>query len=105
MKLIGKSLHPNKALEIYNGIEDKLTKVHPPVCNPVLGCLIKSGKFQNSFDMFRRMKQDGLVQDVVTYSMLLSGCAKFQDGYTKATKLVQELKNNELKMDSVIYEI
>nr|GFC12380.1 hypothetical protein [Tanacetum cinerariifolium] len=85
MKLMGKSLHPNKALEIYNGIEDKLTK--------------------NSFDMFRRMKQDGLVPDVVTYSMLLSGCAKVQDGYTKATELVQELKNNELKMNSVIYEI
>ncbi|PWA77792.1 pentatricopeptide repeat (PPR) superfamily protein [Artemisia annua] len=103
MKLMGKSLHPNKALEIYNGIEDKLVKVHPSVCNSVLGCLIKSGKFENSFDMFRRMKQDGLVPDVVTYSTLLSGCAKVQDGYTKATELVQELKNNELKMDSVIY--
>lgn len=68
LKLMGKSLHPNKALEIYNGIEDKLTKVHPSVCNSILGCLIKSGKFENSFDMFRRMKQDGLVPDVVTYS-------------------------------------
>nr|GEY69353.1 pentatricopeptide repeat-containing protein At1g10910, chloroplastic [Tanacetum cinerariifolium] len=71
MKLMGKSLHPNKALEIYNGIEDKLTKVHPSVCNSVLGCLIKSGKLKNNFDMFRRMKQDGLVPDVVTYSTVV----------------------------------
>lgn len=68
MKLMGKSLNPNKALEIYKGIEDKLTRVNPSVCNSVLGCLIKSGKLENSFQLFHQMKQDGLVPDVITYS-------------------------------------
>ncbi|XP_076926285.1 pentatricopeptide repeat-containing protein At1g10910, chloroplastic-like isoform X1 [Bidens hawaiensis] len=103
IKLMGKSLHPNKALEIYNGIEDRLIRVNPSVCNSVLGCLIKNGKLEKSFELFRKMIHDGLVPDVVTYSTLLSGCAKLQDGYTKATELVQELKDNGLQMDSVIY--
>ncbi|KAI3774505.1 hypothetical protein L1987_49063 [Smallanthus sonchifolius] len=63
IKLMGKKLHPNKALEIYNGIKDSLIRVNPSVCNSVL----------------------------------------VQDGYTKATELVQELKYNGLQMDSVIY--
>ncbi|KAL7599776.1 hypothetical protein Lser_V15G24278 [Lactuca serriola] len=103
MKLMGKSLHPNKALEIYKGIEDKLTRVNPSVCNSVLGCLIKSGKLENSFQLFHQMKQDGLVPDVITYSTLLAGCAKVQDGYKKAIDLVQELKYKGLQMDNVIY--
>ncbi|XP_076939266.1 pentatricopeptide repeat-containing protein At1g10910, chloroplastic-like, partial [Bidens hawaiensis] len=103
IKLMGKSLHSNKALEIYNGIEDRLIRVNPSVCNSVLGCLIKNGKLEKSFELFRKMIHDGLVPDVVTYSTLLSGCAKLQDGYTKATELVQELKDNGLQMDSVIY--
>lgn len=68
IKLMGKSLHPNKALEIYNGIEDRLIRVNPSVCNSVLGCLTKYGKIEKSFELFRHMKQDGLVPDVVTYS-------------------------------------
>ncbi|XP_076887690.1 pentatricopeptide repeat-containing protein At1g10910, chloroplastic-like [Bidens hawaiensis] len=103
IKLMGKSLNHNKALEIYNGIEDRLIRVNPSVCNSVLGCLIKNGKLEKSFELFRQMKHDGLVPDVVTYSTLLSGCAKLQDGYTKATELVQELKDKGLQMDSVIY--
>ncbi|KAK1417658.1 hypothetical protein QVD17_26790 [Tagetes erecta] len=103
IKLMGKSLHPIKALEIYNGIEDRLIRVNPSVCNSVLGCLTKNGKIEKSFELFRHMKHDGLMPDVVTYSTLLSGCAKVQDGYTKAIQLVQELNYNGLQMDSVIY--
>ncbi|KAI3715714.1 hypothetical protein L6452_22700 [Arctium lappa] len=103
VKLMGKSLHPNKALEIYNGIEDNLTRVNPSVCNSVLGCLTKNGKLDSSLELFRHMKRDGLVPDVITYSTLLSGCAKVQDGYKKAIELVQELKHKGLQMDSVIY--
>ncbi|MFS7979044.1 putative tetratricopeptide-like helical domain superfamily [Helianthus anomalus] len=103
VKLMGNNLHPNKALEIYNGIEDRLIKVNPSVCNSVLGCLNRNGKIEKSFELFRHMKHDGLVPDVVTYSTLLSGCAKVQEGYTKATELVQELKHKGLQMDSVIY--
>lgn len=103
IKLMGKSLHPNKALEIYNSIEDKLIRVNPSVCNSVLGCLTKNGRLENSFEIFHHMKQDGLVPDVVTYSTLLAGCAKVQDGYKKAIELVNELKYKGLEMDSVIY--
>nr|XP_043625967.1 pentatricopeptide repeat-containing protein At1g10910, chloroplastic [Erigeron canadensis] len=103
IKLMGKSLNPNKALEIYNGIEDTLTRVNPSVCNSVLGCLTKSGKLEKSLELFRLMKQDGLIPDVVTYSTLLAGCAKVQNGYTKAIELVKELKDKGLQMDSVIY--
>ncbi|KAL4588470.1 hypothetical protein LXL04_001361 [Taraxacum kok-saghyz] len=103
IKLMGKSLNPNKALEIYKGIEDNSTRVNPSVCNSVLGCLTKSNKLENSLELFRQMKQDGLVPDVITYSTLLAGCAKVQDGYKKAIDLVQELKYKGLKMDSVIY--
>ncbi|XP_071691569.1 pentatricopeptide repeat-containing protein At1g10910, chloroplastic-like isoform X2 [Rutidosis leptorrhynchoides] len=103
IKHMGRSLHPNKAMEIYDGIEDKLIKVNPSVCNSVLGCLIKGGKIEKSFELFRLMKRDGLVPDVVTYSTLLAGCAKVEDGYSKAIELVQELKYKGLVMDSVIY--
>ncbi|KAJ9538047.1 hypothetical protein OSB04_030780 [Centaurea solstitialis] len=103
MKLMGKSLHPNKALEIYNGIEDNLTRLNPSVCNSVLACLTKNGKLESSLELFRHMKRDGLVPDVITYSTLLSGCAKVQDGYKKAMELVQELNNKGLQMDGVIY--
>ncbi|KAL8234558.1 hypothetical protein R6Q59_020658 [Mikania micrantha] len=103
IKLMGKNLHPNKALELYNSIEDRFIRVNPSVCNSILGCLTKNGKLEKSFELFRLMKQDGLVPDVVTYSTLLSGCTKVKDGYTKATELVQELKHKGLQMDSVIY--
>ncbi|KAJ0914270.1 putative tetratricopeptide-like helical domain superfamily [Helianthus annuus] len=67
---MGKNLHPKKALEIYNGIEDRLNKVNPSVCNSVLGCLNRNDKIKKSFELFRHMKHDGLVPDVVTYSMV-----------------------------------
>ncbi|KAK9070998.1 hypothetical protein SSX86_009566 [Deinandra increscens subsp. villosa] len=103
IKLMGKNLHPNKALDIYNGIKNSSIRVNPSVCSSVLGCLTKNGKPEKSFELFRLMKQDGLVPNAVTYSTLLSGCAKVQDGYTKAMELVEELKNKGLPMDGVIY--
>ncbi|KAM0040928.1 putative tetratricopeptide-like helical domain superfamily [Helianthus debilis subsp. tardiflorus] len=97
--LMGKNLHPKKALEIYNGIEDRLIKVNPSVCNSVLGCLNRNDKIEKIFELFRHMKHDGLMLLLI----LISGCAKIQDGYTKATELVQELKHKGFPMDSVIY--
>ncbi|XP_050256741.1 pentatricopeptide repeat-containing protein At1g10910, chloroplastic isoform X2 [Quercus robur] len=50
-----------------------------------------------------KMKQDGLMPDVVTYSTLLAGCIKVKHGYSKALELVRELQHSGLHMDSVIY--
>lgn len=103
IKLMGKSLNPVKALEIYNSIKDELTRNNVSICNSVLSCLVRNGKFESSIKVFRQMKQDGLVPDIVTYSALLTGCAKVNDGYTKALELVQEMKYNGVHMDNVLY--
>ncbi|KAK6945602.1 Pentacotripeptide-repeat region of PRORP [Dillenia turbinata] len=103
IKFMGKSLNPLKAVEIYDSIQDELTRSNVSVCNSVLGCLIKIGKFQSSIKLFHQMKKDGLRPDVVTYSTLLSGCIKLKDGYSKALELVQELQYEGLYMDAVIY--
>ncbi|KAK9286350.1 hypothetical protein L1049_014744 [Liquidambar formosana] len=103
IKFIGKSLNPVKALEIYNGIEDESTKYNVSICNSVLSCLVRNGKFESSIKLFHQMKQDGLRPDVVTYSTLIAGCIKVKHGYSKALELVQELQQNGLHMDSVIY--
>nr|POE88981.1 pentatricopeptide repeat-containing protein, chloroplastic [Quercus suber] len=62
-----------------------------------------NGKFDSSIKMLHQMKQDGLMPDIVTYSMLLAGCIKVKHGYSKALELVRELQHNGLHMDSVIY--
>ncbi|GMQ01823.1 hypothetical protein CsSME_00048316 [Camellia sinensis var. sinensis] len=68
IKFMGKGLNPVKVLEIYNNIEDEPTRNNVSVCNSVLSCLIRNGKFESSIRLFRQMKQDGLRPDVVTYS-------------------------------------
>ncbi|GMQ01821.1 hypothetical protein CsSME_00048316 [Camellia sinensis var. sinensis] len=103
IKFMGKGLNPVKVLEIYNNIEDEPTRNNVSVCNSVLSCLIRNGKFESSIRLFRQMKQDGLRPDVVTYSTLLAGCIKVKNGYSKAIELLQELKSNRLHVDSVIY--
>ncbi|KAK1305196.1 Pentatricopeptide repeat-containing protein [Acorus calamus] len=103
IKYMGKSLNPMKALEVYNGIQDDSIRRNVSVCNSILGCMIKNGKFESSIKLFDQMKKDGLTPDVVTYSTLLSGCIKVKDGFTKATRLIRELESNGLEMDSVIY--
>ncbi|CAL5358425.1 unnamed protein product [Camellia sinensis] len=100
IKFMGKGLNPVKVLEIYNNIEDEPTRNNVSVCNSVLSCLIRNGKFESSIRLFRQMKQDGLRPDVVTYS---TGCIKVKNGYSKAIELLQELKSNRLHVDSVIY--
>ncbi|KAK2966652.1 hypothetical protein RJ640_002350 [Escallonia rubra] len=103
IKLMGKSLTPVMALDIYNGIKDESTRNNVSVCNSVLSCLVRNSKFESCMKLFRQMKQDGLKPDIVTYSTLLAGCAKVKDGYSKALELVHELKHNALTMDNVIY--
>ncbi|KAM7470366.1 hypothetical protein LguiA_008549 [Lonicera macranthoides] len=103
IKLMGKSLSPVKVLEIYNSIKDESTRNHVSVCNSVLSCLVRNGKFESSITLFRQMKQDGLVPDIVTYSTLLAGSAKVKNGYSKALELVDELKQNGLQMDDILY--
>ncbi|XP_050232045.1 pentatricopeptide repeat-containing protein At1g10910, chloroplastic [Mercurialis annua] len=103
LNFMGKSLNPVKALEFYNDIPDESTKTNVFICNSVLNCLVKSGKFDSSLKLFHKMKQDGLKPDAITYSTLLSGCMKVKHGYSKALDFVQELKYNGLQMDSVMY--
>ena len=68
MKFMRKNLNPVKAMEIYNGIKDESAKNNVFICNSVLNCLVRNGKFDSSIKMFHQMKQDGLMPDVVTYS-------------------------------------
>lgn len=103
IKFTGTSLNPAKALEIYNSISDESTKNNVFICNSVLRCLVRNGKFDSSMKLFRKMKHNGLIPDAITYSTLLAGCMKVKDGYSKALDLVQELNYNGLQMDSVMY--
>jgi len=68
MKFMWKSLNPVKAIEIYNGIHDESAKNNVFICNSVLSCLVRNGKFERSIKLFHQMKMDGLMPDVVTYS-------------------------------------
>lgn len=68
IKFLGESLNPIKALEIYNGIKDELTRTNVSVCNSLLSCLVKNGKFDSSLKMFHQMKREGLKPDIITYS-------------------------------------
>lgn len=38
-----------------------------------------------------------------SHPQLIAGCVKVKDGYSKALQLIQELQDNKLRMDNVIY--
>ncbi|KAF9608418.1 hypothetical protein IFM89_009784 [Coptis chinensis] len=103
IKFMGKGFNPVKALEVYNSIQDDSLRTNVSICNSILGCLVKNGKFESAIKLFDEMKRGGLIPDVVTYSTLLAGCRKDKNGYPKAMHLVEELKRNRLQMDDVIY--
>ncbi|XP_071724195.1 pentatricopeptide repeat-containing protein At1g10910, chloroplastic [Rutidosis leptorrhynchoides] len=103
IKFMGKSLSPVKVLEFYNNISDESIKNNVFICNSILSCLVRSGKFDSSMKLFQKMKQDSLSPDGFTYNTLFTGCIKMKNGYDTAIKLVQELKDNGLKMDAVMY--
>ncbi|KAJ9703245.1 hypothetical protein PVL29_004865 [Vitis rotundifolia] len=88
IKFMGKSLNP-KALEIYNSIHDESIRNNVSVCNSILICLVRNGKFESSLKLFHQMKQDSLRPQAVTYSTTL--------------ELVQEMECSKLPMDSLIY--
>ncbi|CAI8591520.1 unnamed protein product [Vicia faba] len=77
--------------------------------NTALNHFGNSNKFNNISQLFlwmqenKKMKEDGLVPDLVTYSTLIAGCVKVKDGYPKTLELIQELQDNNLRMDDVIY--
>ncbi|CAL4949239.1 unnamed protein product [Urochloa decumbens] len=102
-KYLGLSRDPARALQVYSAIQDHTMRVHVSVCNSVLGCLVKNGKFDSSFKLYDEMIREGLSPDPFTYSTLLSGCMKLKQGYTKAMGLINEMKSRGLQMDSVIY--
>ncbi|KAJ8761013.1 hypothetical protein K2173_022051 [Erythroxylum novogranatense] len=102
-KILGIRLNPIKALEIYHSITDESMKANVFVCNSLLSCLIKNGKFDSSIKLFYEMKRLGLTPDSITYSILLAGCIKAKQGYSKGLDLVQELNYEGLRLDSVMY--
>ncbi|KAG2589399.1 pentatricopeptide repeat-containing protein At1g10910, chloroplastic-like [Panicum virgatum] len=102
-KYLGLSRDPARALQVYGAIQDRLMRVHVSICNSVLGCLVKNGRFDSSFKLYDEMIREGLSPDPFTYSTLLSGCMKLKQGYTKAMGLISEMKSRGLQMDSVIY--
>lgn len=79
IKHMGKSLSPVKALEIYDSIKDESTRNNVSVCNSVLSCLVRSGKYDSSVKLFHQMKRNGLNPDIVTYSTvcILFVCAMY----------------------------
>lgn len=97
------SRNPMKALQVYDGITDKSTSVNLSICNSILSCLAQNGRFKSSMKLFHKMKDSGLLPDVVTYSALIAGCAKEEDGYVKAMQLVGELESSGFQKDSVLY--
>ncbi|TKY71348.1 Pentatricopeptide repeat-containing protein [Spatholobus suberectus] len=103
LRFMANKLDAAKMLQLYHSIRDESAKKNILVCNSVLSCLIKKGRFDSAIKLFQQMKQDGLVPDLVTYSTLLAGCIKIEDGYPKALELIQELQHNKLQMDGVIY--
>lgn len=103
IKSMGKNLKPVKALEIYNDILDESARKNVYICNSILSCLVRSGKFVSGMKLFDQMKQDGLTPDIVTYNTLLSGCIKIKHGYSKALELIKELRYNGLEIDCIMY--
>jgi pentatricopeptide repeat protein len=68
IKFMANKLDASTMLKLYNNIKDESAKDNVYVCNSVLRCLIKKGKFDTAIKLFQQMKQDGLVPDLVTYS-------------------------------------
>lgn len=103
IKYMRVSCNPMKALQVYDSIADKPTRVNLSICNSILGCMAQNGRFKSSMKLFNKMKDDGLLPDLVTYSTLLAGCVKEADGYVKAMQVVRELESSGFKKDAVIY--
>ncbi|KAL5176202.1 Pentatricopeptide repeat-containing protein, chloroplastic [Glycine soja] len=97
------NLDAAKMLQLYHSIQNQSAKINVLVCNSILSCLIKKAKFNSALNLFQQMKLDGLLPDLVTYTTLLAGCIKIENGYAKALELIQELQHNKLQMDGVIY--
>lgn len=68
IKFMANKLDASTMLKLYNDIQVESAKDNVYVCNSVLSCLIKKGKFDTTMKLFRQMKHDGLVPDLVTYS-------------------------------------
>jgi pentatricopeptide repeat protein len=67
-KYLGLSRNPSRALQVYGAIQDRSMRVHVSVCNSVLGCLVKNGRFDSSFKLYDEMIREGLSPDPFTYS-------------------------------------
>lgn len=68
IKFMGTSHNPVSALQAYNTIQDESTRNNSSICNSVLGCLVRNGKFDASMKLFDQMKSGGLMPNAVTYS-------------------------------------
>lgn len=68
MRFMANNLDAAEMLQLYHSIQDESARKNILVCNSVLGCLIKKGKFDSGMKLFRQMQLEGLVPDLVTYS-------------------------------------
>lgn len=68
IRFMGDNLDATKVVEMYSSIQDEAAKTNVYLCNSVLSLLVRKGKFDGSMKLFEKMKQDGLIPDVVTYS-------------------------------------
>jgi len=68
MRFMANNLDAAEMLQLYHNIQDESARKNTLVCNSVLGCLIKKGKFDSGMKLFQQMQLDGLVPDLVTYS-------------------------------------
>lgn len=68
IKFMANKLDASAMLQLYNNIQDASVKDNVYICNSVLRCLLRNGKFDTTIKLFRQMKEDGLIPDLVTYS-------------------------------------
>ncbi|KAF2950758.1 pentatricopeptide repeat-containing protein At1g10910, chloroplastic isoform X2 [Oryza sativa Japonica Group] len=99
-KYLGLSRNPARALQVYGAIRENPTRIHVSVCNSVLGCLVKNGRFDSSFKLYDEMIREGLSPDLFTYSTmdsviygtLLAICAS-HNCCEKAEEYFQKMKD------------
>lgn len=72
VRFMANKLDAAAMLKLYDSIQVESAKDNVYVCNSVLRCITRKGKFDAAMKLFQQMKEDGLVPDVVTYSTVLS---------------------------------
>ncbi len=83
-----------------NQLGKPLSHVHS-----LLGCSVVHNRviLLGDTDSYQGCRKYSQAMVVVVFSQLISGCARTQDGYSKAQLLIQEMKSRDFKQDAVTY--